>query len=695
MIYTIGLIFVIILIIISLDDLIWDIYYFHSRIIKKIEIPTIQESEIDNTIPKMLAIIVAAYNEEPVLKAVIENLIISNQYPRSMYHIFLGVYPNDEGTMNVAKELENKYENVHKIVHVIPGPSSKADNINNVIHNIISFEEEKHIRFNGIIIHDSEDLVHPYELLLENYLLQYHLAIQMPVFPLQQMPKLSNVFKNMVSGTYADEFAENHYNLLLARTSTGSFVPSAGTGFVLSRDLIDKFENYNVFPVGSLTEDYKLSLQLKQAGVSVHYALENVTRLKSNGENVKEFIATRSMFPSSYKAAVRQKTRWIYGITMQTFKLRNIIWDKKLDFISKYSVYKDWKAKFGNLVLGPGYMIFVYFILSLFFNLPTMYPKYTLSWYLMVFLSLVMIERQILRGIAVRKVYGKKSSFISVLFPPLMPFRMILGNVINFHSTVNAWRIHLFGNRKVKGKKKPAWSKTDHHFLEEEILIRFRRTLGDTLLRKELISSQDLKIALEYSTQNNLKLGDSLRNLELVSRDNVVKSLCELTQKTYIALTPQMICQHCVEKYGNDFLLKNQMIPLFGTKDKIVIVTSIDSDVDSLRNLLNKDIFFAYTSESRIIESLNSIECNGRNSSNTQILAEYVDMDLITIGQALIALRYTTNEESIKFTLLTMGLLADKKVQNIKKSIVEDFSVATKNSKSKSKFNKLKSRNIS
>ena len=32
-----------------------------------------------------------------------------------MYNIFLGVYPNDPGTMNVAKELEDKYDNGTKL----------------------------------------------------------------------------------------------------------------------------------------------------------------------------------------------------------------------------------------------------------------------------------------------------------------------------------------------------------------------------------------------------------------------------------------------------------------------------------------------------------------------------------------------------------------------------------------------------
>ena len=335
MVYIIGLIFVSLVILVGIDDLVWDIHYTIDRMMGKIEVPVIDASEIEKVPPKMLGVIVAAYNEESVLKAVISNIIRSNQYPQSMYHIFLGVYPNDPGTMRVAKELEDEFENVHRIVHILNGPSSKADNINNVIRNIYQFENEHHLRFQAIVIHDSEDLVHPYEFKLENYLLEKHSAIQIPVFPLQEMPKFANIFKNMVSGSYADEFAENHYRILLARAITGAFVPSAGTGFVIRRDILDKFPDGEVFPVGSLTEDYKLSLQFKQMGYSVHYVLENVSRLRADGTLAKEFISTRSMFPSSYKAAVKQKTRWIYGITMQTFKLRDILKNKSLNFESR------------------------------------------------------------------------------------------------------------------------------------------------------------------------------------------------------------------------------------------------------------------------------------------------------------------------------------------------------------------------
>lgn len=87
-IYIIGLIFVILVLLISVDDLLWDIYYGLGKLFGKISTPTINAEEVDDKIPRKMAVMVAAYNEENVLGEVIRNLIHSNQYPTSMYDIF-------------------------------------------------------------------------------------------------------------------------------------------------------------------------------------------------------------------------------------------------------------------------------------------------------------------------------------------------------------------------------------------------------------------------------------------------------------------------------------------------------------------------------------------------------------------------------------------------------------------------------
>lgn len=91
-----------------------------------------------------------------------------------------------------------------------------------------------------------------------------------------QKPSFKNFFSNLTSSTYADEFAENHFTTMVSRYNTGAFVPSAGTGFALSRETIDLFGEKDVLPNDSLTEDYRLSLTLYEMGINMFYVLEKV-----------------------------------------------------------------------------------------------------------------------------------------------------------------------------------------------------------------------------------------------------------------------------------------------------------------------------------------------------------------------------------------------------------------------------------
>lgn len=91
---------------------------------------------------------IAAWHEENVIEAVMENMIASLQYPRSMYHVFIGVYPNDEPTIDVVRRLTEKYENVHMVINVRSGPTCKADNVNNIIRYIKNLS----VRINGNLV---------------------------------------------------------------------------------------------------------------------------------------------------------------------------------------------------------------------------------------------------------------------------------------------------------------------------------------------------------------------------------------------------------------------------------------------------------------------------------------------------------------------------------------------------------------
>ena len=79
MIYNIGLIVVILTILISIDDLMWDLFFFFLKLFGKVKDPVkITKAQMLSVPPKMMALIIAAYREEDVIEEVLRNIIATN-----------------------------------------------------------------------------------------------------------------------------------------------------------------------------------------------------------------------------------------------------------------------------------------------------------------------------------------------------------------------------------------------------------------------------------------------------------------------------------------------------------------------------------------------------------------------------------------------------------------------------------------
>lgn len=669
--YIIGLVLVMLYILTGFDDFIWDIITLFRRKSYKKELLDLKK--VDDVPPKLLAVAIAAWHEESVLGDVIDNMIASVHYPNSMYHVFLGVYPNDDATITVAKQLEEKYENVHMIINELPGPTSKAQNINYVITQIKAMEKEKQWHFEALNVHDSEDVVHPYELKVTNYLLETYPAIQFPVFPLMEMPKFSNFFKNLVTNTYADEFAENHFSTMVSRYSSGAFVPSAGTGFTLSRAVIDSFGEEDVLPKDSLTEDYRLSLTLYQKGIQMYYPLIQVPRINFKNEFVHEFIATRSRFPYTFKTAVKQKTRWILGITMQSFKFKEIFSTKEMIFAGRYSLYRDFKAKIGNMLVLVGYPVLIYFFASLFWDLPPIYPKYSLSWYLCVLVTIMMLERQLFRAVAIKKVYGMRSVFFACLFPPILPIRFVYGNIINMVATMKAFKQKIFGNqtpvkkeKKAKRKNKQSeqkqlvWDKTEHHFLEKDVLQRYHRKLGDVLLEKGFIEPKGLKEALENANEQKQALGAYLLAHDLLSEDHLLEALANVQHLQYLpaANLSTYLQPEFAEKFDREQLRQWYCLPILESDNHYVFAfcDATPRDVaDRLEATYQISVSTLYALKQTILEGLDRLDTA---TPLIDFAYERYEQKFISYKQLFLVRAYQEKTAtSAEELLLKMGLL--------------------------------------
>jgi bacteriophage N4 adsorption protein B len=430
----------------GLDDIFIDMYYwFHHLFMRKKFNKFRYESleKLYSLAEKPMAIFIPAWHEYDVIDRMLLNACRTIQYIN--YDIFVGVYPNDPATIQKVEEVSKQYPNVHAVISDKPGPTTKADNLNQVHAGMLRWENKTGVRYDVIVMHDSEDVIHPMSLKIHNALIPEYDMVQMPVFPLHTS------HANLVHWTYSDEFAEYHTKDLFVRQHFSGFVPSAGVGTAFNRWIIEfvgtSFAK-NIFRTKSLTEDYDLALRLALGKANLLFTY------KPFGIN----CATRGYFPHSMKAAIRQKSRWITGICLQSWQTMGWKGDAKFRFV----LYRDRKAVVTNIINFFAYVVILYLIMyeairfgfAAYRQLPPIVIKGTLLWDLVVIDSVLMIWRIFHRYLTVHRVYGTWAALLSIA-------RLPISNIINFSATGRA--LFQFTRAAIK-KKELKWEKTAHHF---------------------------------------------------------------------------------------------------------------------------------------------------------------------------------------------------------------------------------------
>ena len=220
----VAVVLALIILISSADDFFIDIYYWvreaYRALVVRRRYPPLGLKALQGPKEKWLAIMIPAWEEHKVIGAMVEHFLSSMEYTR--YMVFIGTYQNDSATTRVVEELARRYQQVFRVNVPLNGPTSKADCLNWMIQAILLKEQEKGGKFAGIVMHDCEDVVHPLELKLYNFLLPRKDFIQLPVLSLERD------WKQWVACTYMDDFAEFHQKDMIVRESLTGFVPGAG-----------------------------------------------------------------------------------------------------------------------------------------------------------------------------------------------------------------------------------------------------------------------------------------------------------------------------------------------------------------------------------------------------------------------------------------------------------------------------------
>lgn len=469
---------------------------------------------------KDIAIMVPAWQEDSVIAQMLETNIKFINYKK--YHFFVGVYENDPATNMEVDIVATKRHNVHKVVVPHAGPTCKADCLNWIIQSIFLYEKKQNIDFDMIAMHDAEDVIHPLELKLFNYVILKKDFIQIPVRALE------NAKSNMISGIYMDEFAEYHNKDMLVREALCGIIPSAGVASCFSKKAIKTLSLDNdgqVFNTDSLTEDYDISYRLSRYNVKQIFATFAVDVTYAKNIFQKQFkrkktlpIAVAEFFPDTIKGAIKQRTRWNIGIFFQS--AGKLTWEG--GFFTKYWFLRDRKGLFVNIMMFPAYFltlnIMLLWIAHKVFNFPLF--EMNIPYWLVMANLVFFINRILQRMYFTSYTYGLIQGILS--FP-----RIIVANIINFVATTRAaW---IFTKAKILHQT-IAWDKTAHHYPSMDILEAQYKDIGDILFSKNKINEAQLKDALIQQSVTNKIIGSILLEAGLIDEEDLLNAICEQTK---------------------------------------------------------------------------------------------------------------------------------------------------------------------
>lgn len=493
-------------VIFAIDDLIVDVAYWVGRLFDRWRRPVVTYEQLRTVTERHVAIITPAWQEHDVIARMLLYNLPRIDYQRFDY--WVGTYPNDKATQAEVDKVRAVHPNVRRAVTQRDGPTSKADCINAVLQAIVEHEQKAGFKYDFILFHDAEDLIHPLELLLLNAYFYSEKSAEFVQLPVLSTPPR---WFDFVAGTYIDEFAEMYFKNMHVREWLTGFVPSAGVATGVRRSVIDQLmedRNGVPFATNSLTEDYDLGLGLAVAGRQTRY-LKQVVRVRDETERSDQLVATWAPFPTTFKTAVRQRTRWMAGIVFQGWQHWG--WPGRLGM--KWILAHDRRGPLGYVVVFAGYLLLLFLIgrtwVRTFID-PTLPEVLTAPWVGWVFWIglFFMLNRLLQRAIATESLYGSKQALLSII---RTPFSNLVNMVAAFRATRQYFRSRATGIPM-------SWDKTEHSLPPE---VRATMRLGEVLIEERKITTQQLVRALREQRTTGVAIGEILVKQGSVSRDDI------------------------------------------------------------------------------------------------------------------------------------------------------------------------------
>jgi adsorption protein B len=295
----------------------------------------------------------------------------------------------------------------------------------------------------AVVLHDSEDVVHPLEFRVFDRLIDRAAVIQLPVLP------LPDPHSRWIGGHYCDEFAEAHIKELVVREAVGAAIPLAGVGCAISRDALAQLAAAQAgrpFAGASMTEDYELGLRIGALGLKTIFV-----RLPAQ-PGQRGVVASRGHFPATLGSAVRQKARWLGGIALSGWD--RLGWSGGIG--ERWMRMRDRRGPLAALLLFAAYaaaFLWSQLWVAQALGAPIQAQVDPILAVLLTINGCLLAWRVLMRFCFTTSAYGFGEGFLSIP-------RLIVGNVIAMLAAARALSIHIGGGAR-------RWDKTTHVFPAE------------------------------------------------------------------------------------------------------------------------------------------------------------------------------------------------------------------------------------
>jgi adsorption protein B len=236
---------------------------------------------------------------------------------------------------------------------------------------------------------------------------------------------------------------------MVVRDALGAAIPAAGVGCGFSREALNRLAALRMaagasgpFASDCLTEDYELGLLVSRNGGRSRFL-----RMRDVDGSL---VATRSFFPPTLDAAVRQKARWIHGIALQGWE--RLGWDGRP--VDIWMALRDRRGPLTAIVLAAAYLLLAVDGLLLLARLAGwqggLAPSPLLHRMIVIAFA-SFLWRALFRFAFTTREYGPLEGMLAV-------FRIPVANVIS----IMAGRRALLAYIRTLGGAEVSWDKTSH-----------------------------------------------------------------------------------------------------------------------------------------------------------------------------------------------------------------------------------------